>query len=88
MKIVFDVEKRDETTGKTYYPGTEYEMSEEKAKSILSQTKHAHQVPSIPKLEKLTISEVYIEGDDAIEVIASEEQLVETVKKPKKKNKK
>lgn len=44
MKVVFDVEKRDGITGKRYIPNVEYEMSEEKAKAILNQSKYAHEV--------------------------------------------
>lgn len=43
MKIVFDVEKTDGITGKRYVPGVVYEMSEEKAKAILSKTKYVHE---------------------------------------------
>jgi hypothetical protein len=63
MKIVFDVEKRDETTGKTYYPGTEYEMSEEKAAKILAQTKYAH----ISKYKTTITKEKLDEAFDEIE---------------------
>ena len=48
MKVVFDVEKRDEASGKTYFPGVVYEMSEEKANAIVNQTKHAHIVVDNP----------------------------------------
>lgn len=91
MKIVFDVEKRDETTGKTYYPGTEYEMSEEKAAKILAQTKYVHLVVDGPiivsKVEELTEEEIKNLKDDEVIEVETSEVIFEEVEKPKKKKK-
>lgn len=51
MKIVFDVEKTDSKSGKKYYPGIPYEMSEEKAKAILASTKYAHEYKEVERKE-------------------------------------
>lgn len=92
MKIKFDVEKRDGITGKRYFPNVEYEMSEEKAKAILSQTKYAHLPKLKTTIQKEDLERAFIEGDDGKDFVVSEEQIVENVEnvvenseKPRKK---
>lgn len=89
MKIKFEVEKTYKN--KTYYPGIEYEMSEEMAKDILSKTKFAHIVADGPvivsKDEELTEEEIKNLKDDEIIEIETSEVIFEEVEKPKKKKK-
>lgn len=88
MKIKFEVEKTYKN--KTYYPGIEYEMSEEMAKDILSKTKFAHIVADGPvivsKDEELTEEIKNLKDDEVIEVETSK-VIFEEVEKPKKKKK-
>lgn len=89
MKIVFDVEKTYKN--KTYYPGIEYEMSEEMAKDILSKTKFAHIVADGPiivsKIEDFTEEEIKNLKDDEVIEVETSEVILEDVKTKSKRKK-